>query len=82
MVRVYMQDHGIGIEPEHLERIFQPFEKLAGRAAATGTGIGLAIVRKAVERMGGRVGVDSFPGHGSCFWIELPKSGRSTTVPT
>lgn len=71
-VRLWVEDNGIGIEPEHLERIFRPFERLHGRESYPGTGIGLAIVSKGVERMGGSVGVESAPGEGSRFWLELP----------
>lgn len=72
MVRLWIEDNGIGIAPEHCERIFRIFERLHGREQYTGTGIGLAIVQKAVNRMGGKVGVLSQPDHGSRFWIELP----------
>jgi signal transduction histidine kinase len=75
-VRLCIRDNGIGIPPEHVERIFQPFEKLVLGDGDTGTGIGLAIVRKGVERMAGRVGVESNLGKGSCFWIELPAVRR------
>ncbi len=71
-VCVFIRDRGIGIAPEHQERIFGMFEQLG--KAYEGTGIGLAIVKKAVERMGGAVGVDSQPGQGSTFWIELPRA--------
>ena len=66
-------DNGIGIAPELQGRLFRPFSRLP-QADGTfpGTGFGLAIVRKAVERMGGRVGVESEPGKGSRFWVELP----------
>ncbi len=67
--RLIVEDNGIGIAPELRERIFGLFNRLAN--TGEGTGMGLAIVRKAVERMGGRLGVDSQPGHGSRFWIEL-----------
>ena len=70
--RVFIQDNGIGIDSNHRERIFGVFERLHGHEMYSGTGIGLAIVRKAVERMGGTVGVDSQPGKGSCFWFDLP----------
>ena len=70
-VRVWVEDNGIGIAPEHHERIFRVFERLNPADEFPGTGIGLAIVRKGVERMGGRVGVESQPGQGSRFWIEL-----------
>jgi PAS domain S-box-containing protein len=69
--RLYVQDHGIGIEERHFDRIFQVFERLHGQESFSGTGIGLAIVKKAMERMGGRYGVDSKIGAGSRFWIEL-----------
>jgi signal transduction histidine kinase len=71
MVRVWVIDNGIGIASEHRDRIFRVFERLHSTEEYPGTGIGLAIVRKAIERMGGKVGVDSTPGQGSRFWIEL-----------
>jgi signal transduction histidine kinase len=72
-VRITVQDNGIGINPEYLDRIFGMFERINTKAYE-GTGIGLAIVKKAVERMGGKVGVESQEGKGSCFWIQLPKA--------
>lgn len=69
--RLYVEDKGIGIEERHFDRIFQVFERLHGQESFSGTGIGLAIVKKAVERMGGRCGVESKVGAGSRFWIEL-----------
>jgi signal transduction histidine kinase len=71
MVRCWVEDNGVGIAPDHRERIFGIFERLHGGDRHPGTGIGLAIVRKGVERMGGRVGVESTPGEGSRFWVEL-----------
>jgi signal transduction histidine kinase len=71
-VRLWIEDNGIGIQPEYHERIFRMFERLHGVGTYPGTGIGLAIVRKGVERMGGRVGVESLAGSGSRFWLELP----------
>ena len=70
--RLSVTDNGIGIPLAQHERIFKPFERLHGVEAYPGTGIGLAIVQKAVERMHGAVGVESQPGAGSQFWIELP----------
>ena len=70
--RLWVQDNGIGVAPENQERIFQIFERLHGVETYSGTGIGLAIVHKGMERMGGRSGVESVPGRGSRFWIELP----------
>ena len=69
--RLWVEDDGIGIAPEYQERIFRVFERLHG-ASYGGTGIGLSIVRKGIERMGGHVGVESEPSKGSRFWIELP----------
>lgn len=71
-VRVWIEDNGIGIAREHQDRIFRIFERLHGRESYVGTGIGLAIVEKAVTRMNGRVGVQSEAGKGSRFWFELP----------
>ncbi|MBD2082879.1 PAS domain S-box protein [Leptolyngbya sp. FACHB-17] len=70
-VRLWIEDNGIGIAPEHQERIFQPFERLHAMETYSGTGVGLAIVRKGIERMGGKVGVESALGQGSRFWVEL-----------
>jgi PAS domain S-box-containing protein len=71
-VWVSVQDNGIGIPPEYQERIFRVFERLHPLEAYPGTGIGLAIVRKGVERLGGRCGVESEEGRGSRFWLDLP----------
>ncbi len=74
-VRINFQDNGIGIEPSCYNRVFEVFERLHGKDSGyPGTGIGLAIVRKGIERMGGSVGVESEPGKGSRFWLELPKA--------
>jgi signal transduction histidine kinase len=70
-VRLSVLDNGIGIAPEDQERIFGAFQRLHGKQAYPGTGLGLAIVRKGAERMDGRVGVQSEPGKGSCFWLEF-----------
>ena len=73
-VRTWVEDNGIGISPEYHEKIFQVFERLNDASAYPGTGIGLAIVRRAVGRMGGKVGVQSEEGKGSRFWVDLPKA--------
>jgi len=70
-LRIWVEDNGIGIPQEHRERIFGVFQRLNRAEDFPGTGIGLAIVRKAAERMGGKVGVVSKPDGGSRFWVEL-----------
>ena len=72
-VKIHVQDNGIGIKPEHFEKIFRMFERVHAARTYEGTGIGLAIVKKAVDRMGGQVGVESEPGKGARFWIKLPR---------
>ncbi|MBV9340275.1 MAG: CHASE3 domain-containing protein [Acidobacteria bacterium] len=71
-VRLVVKDNGIGIAPEHQERIFGAFERLHATESFEGSGLGLAIVRAGLERMGGKVGVNSELGRGSEFWLELP----------
>jgi len=73
MVRVWVEDNGIGIAAENRERVFRMFERINLAADYEGTGIGLTIVRKAAERMGGQVGFESELGKGSRFWIQLQK---------
>jgi len=70
-VRLWVEDDGIGVRPEHQARIWGLFERVHPANKYDGTGIGLAVVRKAVERMGGAVGVESDGRRGSRFWIEL-----------
>jgi signal transduction histidine kinase len=74
MIRLWIEDNGIGIDPDDQERIFRLFERGRVMSKYAGTGIGLAIVRRGVERMGGRVGLESSPGAGSRFWVELPEA--------
>ncbi|WP_438483417.1 PAS domain S-box protein [Oleiharenicola lentus] len=73
-VRLWIEDNGIGIAPEHQAKIFMIFERLHGREQYEGTGMGLAIVRKAMEKMGGSCGVESTGKDGSRFWLELPQA--------
>jgi signal transduction histidine kinase len=65
-------DNGIGIPPESRANLFKVFERLGPAKEYPGTGIGLAIVRRAMERMDGECGVESEAGQGSRFWISLP----------
>ncbi|NDY42114.1 GAF domain-containing protein [Dissulfurirhabdus thermomarina] len=71
-VRITVTDNGIGVPPEARDRIFRPFERLHGRETYPGTGIGLALVRRAAERMDGATGVAPAEGGGSAFWLEIP----------
>jgi two-component system, sensor histidine kinase and response regulator len=80
-VRITVTDNGIGIHPSHHARIFGLFERVGDVHRHDGTGIGLAIVARAVERMNGSCGVESAPGEGSCFWIELAAARPSQNAP-
>ena len=73
-VTVSVADQGIGIDPRYLERVFKIFERLHGYSRYPGSGVGLAIARRAVERMNGRIWCESAPGQGCCFRVELPKA--------
>ncbi len=74
-VRISISDTGHGIKPEDIGKLFQPFERIgAERTETEGTGLGLMVVMKLTEAMGGTVGVESEPGIGSTFWIELPQT--------
>lgn len=70
--RFWVRDHGIGFDEVYAEKIFEIFQRLHRQEEFPGTGIGLALVRKAVERMGGSIRAESEPGHGATFFVELP----------
>jgi light-regulated signal transduction histidine kinase (bacteriophytochrome) len=71
-VRICVSDNGIGFDPKYAAQVFEPFQRLHGPDEYEGSGIGLAICRKIVQRHGGTVGVEAMPGVGSTFWFSLP----------
>ncbi len=80
-VRVWFADNGIGIAPRDRDRVFRMLERINPADKFEGTGIGLTIVRKALQRLGGQVDFESVPGQGSRFWIEL-KAAPPMAAPT
>ncbi len=75
--RIYVRDEGIGIDPKYHDKIFSIFERLHDRSKYPGTGVGLAIVKKAAVLHGGDVEIQSEPGRGSTFWVRLPRRAGS-----
>jgi PAS domain S-box-containing protein len=76
-IKFYVQDNGIGIDPEYHQQIFTMFKRLHSREQYKGTGIGLAICKKIIIRHDGEIGVDSKEGDGSTFWFTLPRAESS-----
>jgi signal transduction histidine kinase len=70
--RIWVADNGRGIAEADRERVFKIFQRLVPSSECEGTGIGLAVCKKIVENMGGRIWIDSVPGQGSTFQVSLP----------
>jgi len=83
-LRLWVEDNGVGISSQYMDKLFGMFQRLHTREEYPGTGIGLALVKRATERMQGRVGVESQEVQGSRFWVELPAAAplqNSGTTP-
>ncbi len=78
---LFIRDNGTGIDPRYAERIFGAFKRIHNDAYA-GAGVGLAITKRLIERHGGQIWVESELGHGSTFFVDLPKLGERRTKPS
>jgi len=74
VVRIQLSDNGMGIEETYFPKLFQAFQRFNPSDKYPGLSMGLAMCHKAAEKMAAKVGAQSKPGEGSCFWIEVPKS--------
>jgi signal transduction histidine kinase/ActR/RegA family two-component response regulator len=78
-IRINIRDTGMGLEPQQLEQLFQPFNRLGKQSGSEeGSGIGLAMSKRLVDLMGGTIGVESSPGQGSVFWVEFAAASAPT----
>ncbi len=81
-LRIRVSDTGAGLAPAQLAQLFQPFNRLGQEASAVpGTGIGLVVCKRLVEAMGGSIGVESTPGKGSVFWVDMPLATQAQAAP-
>jgi len=80
MVRIEITDNGIGIKPEYQQSIFVMFRRLHDDNEYEGTGIGLSVCRKIVERHGGQIGIESEENKGSTFWFTMPVAEKTVTA--
>jgi PAS domain S-box-containing protein len=80
-LRLEVRDNGIGFDPAHAARILQPFRRLHGRSEYEGTGIGLALVQRIVQRHHGQIAIEAVPGEGACFAIDLPRVQPIESLP-